>query len=120
MSAFVEGDQVIHVKTGRVGVVKDPDWKGTGQVRVQHGGRQTVFSSKSLRKASAMTEREEELSRQRIAARRANTPPYDLMAEAVEHFKSEFPDADKVKPGWYGGRVYCEIWKQNCAKVVFY
>ena len=63
---------------------------------------------------------DEEIARQREIVRRNSKIPYDRLDRAVQHFKAEFPEADRVRPGLYGGNVYVEVWRKDHAKIYPY
>lgn len=62
----------------------------------------------------------EEIERQRESVRRRGRIPYDRMDRAVAHFKLEFPEADRVRPGLYAETVYVEVWSQGAAQTYTY
>lgn len=44
--------------------------------------------------------------------------PYAAIEVCLQEAAEKFPDADELKPCWWGGEIFIEVWKAGRADVV--
>jgi len=126
MKDIEEGGRVKHRKDGAGTVLRVYATRGTARCRMD-SGKETTYSLTRLAPlpASSAGLTNAPTSPTGGGARRkggsgAGSVDYDLLKRAQEAIATEHPDADHVVPRMYGGRPYCEVWRDGHAWTVFY